>query len=115
MASPLKKQRIEATQQDAEQRPTGDAMGSSQQQSHDGLAVMLTDVEEEPTGTLLLWGIAAEAGQEGCKPRTVLLCIPDYQPYFFIPCPQTVTPDSQEVQEPQPQELQRLRRLLNNR
>jgi hypothetical protein len=82
-----------------------------QQQAHnptDGLAVMLTDVEDVQDGTLLLWGLAAD--------HHVLLRVTDYLPYFFIPCPHLVSPDSQQLQqEPQAQDLQRLRRALNTR
>ena len=82
-----------------------------------GLAVMLIDVEEELNGTLLLWGLAAEGapGSSKSKHRTVLLRVPDYQPYFFIPCPHVVNPDTQELQEVQQQDLQRLRRVINSR
>lgn len=100
MASPAKKPRL---------LPSDDAASP-------GIAVMLIDVEEDLSGALLLWGLAAE-GRDGhsSKHRTVLLRCPDYQPYFFIPCPQVVDPDTQELQEPQQQDLQRLRRMINSR
>lgn len=81
-----------------------------------GLAVMLTDVEEGSNGTLLLWGLTP-AGPDGSnsKQQTVLLRCPDYQPYFFIPCPQVVDRDTQQLQEPQQQDLQHLRRAINSR
>jgi hypothetical protein len=79
-----------------------------------GLAVMLTDVEEEPNGTLLLWGLTA-AGNGASKQQTVLLRCPDYQPYFFIPCPHVVNRESQELHDMQQQDLQRLRRAINSR
>jgi hypothetical protein len=78
----------------------------------DGLAVMLIDVEEEPDGTILLWGLA---DGPGLTPRTVLLRCPDYQPYFFIPCPHVVNPSTQELQDLQQQDLLRLRRAINSR
>lgn len=68
---------------------------------------MLTDVEDQD-GTLLLWGLAADH-------QTVLLRVHEYHPYFFIPCPHLFSPDSAQLQEPQAQDLQRLRRALNAR
>lgn len=74
----------------------------------DGVAVMLTDVEDLQDGTLLLWGLAADR-------QTVLLRVNEYHPYFFIPCPHLVSPDSAQLQEPLVQDLQRLRMSLNVR
>lgn len=98
MASPAKRPRMDS---DAAAAP--------------GIALMLIDAEEESNGTLLLWGLAAESKDRGSKHQTVLLRCPDYQPYFFIPCPHVVNPDTQELQEPQQQDLQRLRRVINSR
>jgi hypothetical protein len=74
---------------------------------------MLIDVEEDPNSTLLLWGLAAEGASS--NQQTVLLRCPDYQPYFFIPCPQLVSSDTQQLQEPEQQDLERLRRIINSR
>lgn len=98
MASPNKKPRL----------------APSSEQAASGLAVMLIDVEEESNGTLLLWGLAAEGTHGARRHRTVLLRCPDYQSYFFIPCPH-VNSGSGELQEPQQQDLQRLRRIINSR
>lgn len=75
-----------------------------------GLAALLTDVEEETGGTMLLWGVTAAK-------QTVLVCVADYQPYFFLPCPECVVSqaDTQELREPQPPDLQRLVWQLNER
>jgi hypothetical protein len=73
---------------------------------------MLIDVEEDPNGTLLLWGLTSGGSS---KQQTILLRCPDYQPYFFIPCPQLLNNDTQQLQEPQQQDLERLRRIINSR
>ena len=80
-----------------------------------GLAVMLTDVEEAANGTLLLWGLTPAGPDGSSKQQTVLLRCPDYQPYFFIPCPQVVNRDTQQLQELQQQDLLHLRRAINSR
>lgn len=73
-----------------------------------GLAMMLTDVEEEPSGTILLWGV-------GQKQQTVLVVVPDYQPYFYIPCPFKADSDSQNPRDASSQDISRLRQQLNAR
>lgn len=73
-----------------------------------GLAVMIIDVEEESSGTMLLWGVLPRG-------RTVLLVCPDYQPYFYIPCPYKVDTAQQNMSELQQEDLRNLRQHLNSR
>jgi hypothetical protein len=74
-----------------------------------GFAFMLTDVEEENNGNILLWGITQDR-------KTVLACVPDYQPYFLMPCPyKTSQSNPQAISEPTENDLQQLKRLWNGR
>lgn len=73
-----------------------------------GLALMLTDVEEESNGTILLWGIRQ-------RQQTVLVVVPDYQPYFYLPCPFKTDPGGQNPHDPSEQDIVRLRQQLNSR
>jgi hypothetical protein len=75
-----------------------------------GLAVMLTDVEEEGNGTFLLWGLSLDTQQ-----RTVLLVVPDYKPCFYLPCPFKADTAQQSLSELQPEDVRRLHRQLNAR
>lgn len=74
----------------------------------EGLALMLTDVEEEPNGIIRLWGV-------GPRQQTVLVVVPDYQPYFYLPCPFKSDTGAGSLREPSKQELKQLKQLLNAR
>jgi hypothetical protein len=75
-----------------------------------GLAVMLTDIEEEVNGVFLLWGLSLSDQQ-----RTVLLVVPDYKPCFYLACPFKADTGQQALSEPQTEDIQQLRRQLNAR
>jgi hypothetical protein len=74
----------------------------------EGLAVMLLDVQEGVAGSLDLWGITPDR-------KKVLIRVPDYQTYFYIPSPVYVedpTSGAEELTRPQ---LERLQHLINCR
>jgi hypothetical protein len=75
-----------------------------------GLAVMLTEIEEEGNGVFLLWGLSLNDQQ-----RTVLLVVPDYKPCFYLPCPLKAETGQQALSEPRPEDIQQLHRQLNAR
>jgi hypothetical protein len=75
-----------------------------------GLAVMLTDIEEEGNGVFLLWGLSL-SNQQG----TVLLVVPDYTPFFYLPCPFKADTTQQALSELRVEDVQQLQRQLNAR
>ncbi|KAF6251995.1 hypothetical protein COO60DRAFT_568402 [Scenedesmus sp. NREL 46B-D3] len=75
-----------------------------------GLAVMLTDIEEEGNGVLLLWGLSMNDQQ-----RTVLLVVPDYKPSFYLPCPLKADTAQKTFSQAHPEDIRQLHRHLNAR
>jgi hypothetical protein len=97
----------------------------------DGIALMLLDIQETAGGSMQLWGKTP-------KGQTVLVHVPDFEPYFYVPAPlktptaagqhsqqhggwseeeedPTVAGPAGGDQELQQQDLEQLRHLVNCR
>lgn len=74
----------------------------------DGLAVMLLDVQEDLSGSLDLWGITPDR-------KKVLIRVPDYQTYFYIPSPLYVDDSSGVAEELTSKQMEQLQHLVNVR
>lgn len=91
----------------------------------DGIALMLLDIQETAGGAMQLWGKTP-------KGQTVLVHVPDFEPYFYVPAPlraptaagpqrgewseeeedPTAAGSDQELQQ---QDLEQLKHLVNCR